>query len=292
MISLQFVFVIMKLNREPIKDWFGFTRRERRSSFILLLITIIIIVSRYIVPERNIAIEDITTSIYSQGYPTGVLNGEKMLPVSSYQGERSDSIMIKHRIPVKETKPLISYLNKGGKFRNPSYIKRNYRINEEKAEKLNPLIEIATDTLGNVRTNSFHNQKTLIDVNSCDSASFVRLPGIGPVLSARIIRYRHLLGGFARIDQLKEVYGLSEETYDLIKDRLFVNPLALTRINVNSADYKELIRIPYFEKYEVAAILKYRKLKGRIAGTTVLVDNKLITKEKADKIAPYLKFDQ
>ena len=30
------------------------------------------------------------------------------------------------------------------------------------------------------------------------------------------------------------------------------------------AGYKELIRIPYLEKYEVTAILKYRELEGRI----------------------------
>jgi len=135
-------------------------------------------------------------------------------------------------------------------------------------------------------------QKTKIDINTSDSATIVRLPGIGPVLSARIIKYRHLLGGFATIEQLKEVYGLSEETFEKIKGRVVADSTQITRININSATYKELLRFPYFEKYEVSAILKYRELKGRITEIEDLAENKLITREKVYKVRPYLKYDE
>ena len=135
-------------------------------------------------------------------------------------------------------------------------------------------------------------QKTKIDINTSDSATIVRLPGIGPVLSARIIKYRHLLGGFATIEQLKEVYGLSEETFEKIKGRVVADSTQITRININSATYKELLRFPYLEKYEVSAILKYRELKGRITEIEDLAENKLITREKVYKVRPYLKYDE
>lgn len=135
-------------------------------------------------------------------------------------------------------------------------------------------------------------QKAVIDLNTSDSATLVSLPGIGPVLSARIIKYRRLLGGFARTDQLKEVYGLPEETYDMIKGRIFADSTVITRININSSGYKELSRLPYFEKYEVSAILKYRELKGKISSITDLTENKLITTEQARKVGPYLKYDE
>ena len=285
----------MKLNREPIKNWFGFTRRERRSAFILLLIIILIIGLRYTVPESNISIEDITTSVSGIGSPSGFLSRDMSStgqPFSFDPNTASYDTLIKLGLASKEAHTLINYRNKGGKFRRPEDIKKVYGIEEGKAEKLIPYVEVATDTSEKVRIKSFQKQKPLIDINSCDSATLVRLPGIGPVLSVRIIKYRHLLGGFARIDQLKEVYGLPEETYNLIKGSLFVDTLALTRINVNSADYKELARLPYFEKYEVTAILKYRELKGRITGITDLTENKLITKEKAGKVRPYLNFEK
>jgi DNA uptake protein ComE-like DNA-binding protein len=132
--------------------------------------------------------------------------------------------------------------------------------------------------------------KQIINISTCDSASLEALPGIGPVLSARIIKYRNLLGGYASVDQLREVYGLSEETFNLISARLKADPSQITKIDINTADYKQLIRLPYFDKYEVTAILKFRELKGKINGMSELVENKLIAAEKADKVKPYLEF--
>ena len=77
-------------------------------------------------------------------------------------------------------------------------------------------------------------------INSCDSASLEALPGLGPVLSARIIRYRNLLGGFASVNQLREVYGLSEETYELISGMLTADSADISKININNADYRGL----------------------------------------------------
>lgn len=134
-------------------------------------------------------------------------------------------------------------------------------------------------------------KKLLIDINRCDTSELIKLNGIGSVLSVRIIKYRQLLGGFVRSDQLREVYGLPAETYDRIKDQIFVDTLLISTIFINSADYKTLIRFPYFKKHEVTSILKYRELEGRIGDISELVDNKIITNEKALKVRPYLSFE-
>jgi DNA uptake protein ComE-like DNA-binding protein len=54
-------------------------------------------------------------------------------------------------------------------------------------------------------------------------------------------------------------------------------------------DFKQLIRLPYIDRYDVNAILKYREMKGRIGDLNELVENKLITKEKFVKVRPYFK---
>lgn len=285
----------MKLNREPIKNWFGFSRRERRSTFILLIILLIIIAFRYSVPERNIGIEYVSTGFSGIESTAGIIAGDKPATSQPFYFDpntASYDTLIKLGLASKEANTLIKYRNKGGKFREPSDIKKVYGINEEQAEQLIPFVEVATDTSEKFKTNFYQQQKTLLDINSCDSASLVRLPGIGPVLSARIIKYRHLLGGFASINQLKEVYGLPVETFDLIKGRVYADSLAVLRININSADYKELSRLPYFEKYEVTAILKYRELKGKVNSLVELIDNKIITKERAVKVGPYLELGE
>jgi DNA uptake protein ComE-like DNA-binding protein len=284
----------MKLNNEPIRNWFGFTRRERRSSFILFIIIIIIIFLRFSVPEKNITLENVTDSIPDSKMSSWITDREKKNDIQHFTfdpNKVSYDTLVKLGLSSKEARTLIKYRNKGGKFRNSSDIKKIYGIDDVKAAELIPLVILAGDTTPKIKNTSYQKKRVKLDINSCDSASLVRLPGIGPVLSARIIKYRHLLGGFATVNQLTEVYGLSSETFDLIKGRLYVDSLAVVRINLNTAGYKEISRIPYFEKYEVAAILKYRELKGIISGMSDLTENKLITVDKADKVRLYVKFE-
>jgi DNA uptake protein ComE-like DNA-binding protein len=251
----------MKLNTEPIKNWFGFSRRERRATFILLIIIVMMIVVRYALPESRISVRDVTGDFISPEELAGFYQTENKQAPESLPYSRKDGYQVKYN---QKKSSDYKTVNASGK----------------------PLR----------RDNSFQHssgqQKTLIDINLSDSATLIRLPGIGPVLSARIIKYRRLLGGFARVEQLKEVYGLPPETYEVIKERVFTDSTFIKRININNCEWKDLARIPYFEKYEVTAILKYRKLTGKINNIVDLTDNKLITSEKASKIRPYLKFDE
>ncbi len=207
---------------KPLRDWFGFSRRERRSSFILLIIITIFAGVRYIVPSSRMPVE-----------------------------------MVELEIPERSGDTISQKLQ--------SYGKQQY-IRQEKRQ-------------APVR---------IIELNTCDSASLEALPGIGPVLSARIIKYRNLLGGFAGADQLKEVYGLTGETFDLIRGRVSADPDLIRKININGADYRQLIRMPYFEKGEVTAILKYREVRGRIESLEVLVENGIIASTTAEKIKNYI----
>jgi DNA uptake protein ComE-like DNA-binding protein len=209
---------------KPVREWFGFTRRERRSSFILLIIIAIVAGIRFIVPSKKMPVEMITLE-----FPDKSAESVKQVTQASKGNTYT-------RRPERETV---------------------YKV---------------------------------VELNSCDSASLEALPGIGPVLSARIIRYRNLLGGYADADQLKEVYGLSEETFNLIRSRVKADPAMVRKININSAEYKQLIRMPYFEKGEVTGILKYREGRGRIDSLGDLVENKIISEEKAAKVRWYLEF--
>ena len=66
--------------------------------------------------------------------------------------------------------------------------------------------------------------------------------------------------------------------------------LSIRKIRINTAEYKDLIRHPYFQRNEVAAILKYRELKGEIKDLKVMTENNLISEETAGRIRKYLDF--
>jgi DNA uptake protein ComE-like DNA-binding protein len=133
--------------------------------------------------------------------------------------------------------------------------------------------------------------KKLIELNSADSALLETLPGIGPVLSVRIIKYRNLLGGFVAVDQLQEVYGISPETYNAIKTRVTVDTALVRRVQVNSAEFRDLWRVPYLKRYDIHAIIKYRDFKGNIGNLEELVSNKIVADSTARKVRPYLRFN-
>jgi competence protein ComEA len=282
---------------EPIKNWFGHSRRERRSTFILLILILFVLLIRYAVPDNNMDIKIISTGFADIGSAPGrsVGNTESQSD-SLFQFNPnlvSYDTLLKLGFDRKGADMLIRYRDKGGKFRRATDIRKLYGIDSLLAERLIPYILITPDVRERAKP-SYSFRETdyhLIDINKCDTAGLLTLPGIGPVLSARILKYRNLLGGFARKEQLKEVYGLNEETYVAICDRIIADSSAIIRIKINTAGYKELSRIPYIERYEVSAIIKYRELMGRLNGIGDLTANKLLSSEQVFKAGPYIDFE-
>lgn len=58
----------------------------------------------------------------------------------------------------------------------------------------------------------------LINVNTAPAESLLLLPGIGPVMSARIVTYRDSVGLFDSIERLADVPGIGPKTLEAIKE--------------------------------------------------------------------------
>lgn len=84
-----------------------------------------------------------------------------------------------------------------------------------------------------------------VNLNRADQESLKALPGIGPVLSERIIRYRELLGGYYSVDQLLEVYGLRDEHFIKVEKHLYVESEEVKRMDLDSIRFRDLLRHPY-----------------------------------------------
>jgi len=61
-----------------------------------------------------------------------------------------------------------------------------------------------------------------ININTANANMLQTLPGIGPVLSGRIIEYRNQNGLFGVIADIKDVSGIAEKKYEGIKDLICV----------------------------------------------------------------------
>ncbi len=133
---------------------------------------------------------------------------------------------------------------------------------------------------------------TKIDINAADSAAFESLPGIGEKLSSRIIKYRDRLGGFVAVTQLQEVYGLSDSTYQIIRQRLEMKAGFKPRlIPVNAADYMLFRRHPYINAATLKALLAYRKAHGKISSFAEFNGiAQQVGDSTANRLEPYLDF--
>jgi DNA uptake protein ComE-like DNA-binding protein len=130
-----------------------------------------------------------------------------------------------------------------------------------------------------------------VDINNADSVGLIRLPGIGPVLASRIIKFRKLTGGFYRKDQLLEVYGLQEENYLKAKPYIIINTGNLTMISADTANFKMMAKHPYIGKDKAWQIINLRKKKKFVPITPEeLKDAQIFDSLQWGKVNNYLVF--
>lgn len=63
---------------------------------------------------------------------------------------------------------------------------------------------------------------TRVRVNTADAASLDSLPGVGPVLAARIVAYREANGPFETVEDLLDVPGIGESKLAAMRDAVLV----------------------------------------------------------------------
>lgn len=61
-----------------------------------------------------------------------------------------------------------------------------------------------------------------INLNSASQAQLESLPGIGPTYAQRIIEYRNSHGGFKTIEEVKNVKGIGDKTFEKLKDLITI----------------------------------------------------------------------
>ncbi|HLN22320.1 MAG TPA: helix-hairpin-helix domain-containing protein [Bacteroidales bacterium] len=271
----------MRINTEPVKEWFGYSRQERRSSIILLVLIAVVLLFRMFIPDNKMIITDLTPEVLA-AINKNEFKSEKLF--FNPNTASLDTLLIAG-FDDDEAARLIRYRNKGGRFRKPADIRKLYGLDSGKASALIPYIILDTSRRQNENV-----KKTRTELNSCDSAALEKLPGLGPVLSARIIRYRNLLGGFVSVDQLNEVYGLNEQTFAIVKPLVYVDTAIVKKIMINFAKFSDLTRMPYLSRYQVNAILKYRELAGNIKTIDELRLNLILPDSTARKVSSYLDF--
>ena len=126
------------------------------------------------------------------------------------------------------------------------------------------------------------------DLNTATAEDLQQVNGIGEKLSARIVNYRNILGGFRSNIQLQDVYGLSPEVVERVLQQFETKDSPGEKLDLNEVSLMQLVGLPYFNYEQARAIIKYREEVGEIQNLQELTLIKDFPAEKLDRIALYL----
>jgi competence ComEA-like helix-hairpin-helix protein len=215
-------------------------------------------------------------------------------PVQYFNPNKIDANeWVKYGASKQLAKHIENYIQKKGHFRKSEEVLKIYGFDPALYKKLSPFFKFDEDSFKvQVRKFKFKKinaERAKLELNSADSAKLEKLPFIGTILSSRIVKYRNKLGGFYDTKQLKEVYGLKEETFEKIKDKVYADTSLIKKLDLNNATELELRKHPYVGKYKASLILKYRKFNGRISSLEELSQNSIFSDVELEKLRHYLK---
>ncbi len=301
-------------------DYFTFSRNERRGVIVLLLVIFILAIANKMIfyLEKPKQIDETIFDSSKQRlaeYSDSVnleLQANRSKPINNGNGETvsrkyfsknietglkhelfkfdpnkcSDSMFQKLGFSNKQIEAIRKYMSKGAVFKSKDDFFRMRIISDEQKSELSQFVEISGISTP-VVTEKVNCKPVVIDINTVDSLALEQLPGIGKVLSKRIIKYRDLLGGYYSIHQLNEVYGLSEATISKIETSLLINKSKIHKLDFNFGDLNDLSRHPYLKRNLALKILKFRSKYGKINDLMILKDSLVITNEEYERIKPY-----
>jgi len=310
------------MNFKAKRELFYFTQRER-SGVIVLICLIFIFLAIHIALPYFYKDKPIDTSKWENEVNQYLsLQGKKQQQSDSNEfvqfNPNSVSLgeLTKMGVPAKVASNWIRYLEKGGRFKKKEDVGKIYGMTTALYDQLERFISLpqeakripdATKTAVSVRkkitqntvtqvtdhrtptTNHVLKKVESVELNSADSTGLENLPGIGPVLASRIIRYRNLLGGYYSVAQLHEVYGLRDEHFNSASPYLNIDPEHFRKFNINFASISELGRHPYIGFKAARKIIKLRDEKGKYSSVDDLAV--LMTIDSLKKLSPYLTFN-
>jgi competence ComEA-like helix-hairpin-helix protein len=309
------------MKKKLLQEYFIFSKKERNAVIVLVLLIVLIFILPYYVPvsddridDQLIAAVDSAAALTSDAHDRNTAGRN---PPSYYEEDRFASPNKHNNIRLfyfdpnslsadgwmrlglkKRTVETIGkYLSKGGKFRTPGDLKKIYGIPSKLAEQLIPYVRIEShDKKDPARIFSpgyadrRKHEKNIIKINEADSTGLIVLPGIGPKLAARIIKFRDRLGGFHSKEQLKEVYGLPDSTLQLMLPQLDLSAGDIKKLNINQADAATLAQHPYIGRNLAKVIVSYREQHGGFNSVDDLLKIDILTPELVSKLSPYIRF--
>ena len=194
---------------------------------------------------------------------------------------------------VSEIDRLHQYRNKNKWLNTNIDFQRITGVSDSLMIVLKPLFKFPSKSLQKFqKKKSTSIKRTEIKMRSINTATAIELKkiyGIGEKLSQRIVKYRNRLGGYSKIDQLDEVYGLKDKALQNLKQSYIVfSQPEIKKIDINTASFKDVLSIVYLDYETTKLIFKYKNSVGEVYDLKELKKIQGFPIDKFDRIALYL----
>lgn len=303
------------------KDFFYYSKSERRAVFFLSLTIVVLIIGSFVLPYFNnvpketivsdadrLNFEDKLHQEFKRSFDSAHVQRmtdrkEQSYRLKEFDPNTADSIELTNLgLSSFVVRNVLKYREKGGVFRSSESFARIYGISDEIFLRLKPYISISKEFVKKQEPESTvsvvqrvdtlikvfkYSEGTLVDVGMADTTELKKIPGIGTGIAKAIVSYRNRLGGFYSLDQLQEIRYVTPELMKWFK----LDSMNLRKISINNAGIDLLRNHPYVNFYQAKVIVEYRKKKGKIKSLSQLSLYEEFTEKDLKRLVYYFTFD-
>ncbi len=302
------------------KDFFYFSRKERRGVILLFALIVIVCVSFWVIPPRTAPdtfeeghfqaeYDSFANSLRLAQRPSQKYarydKRKQSTPIHyiSFDPNEADSVCFAQLgLPGWMIKNIISYRTKGGRFRKKEDFAKIYGLTTEQYTILEPYISIAStespssDSLSvfahSHPKDSFpktikYELGTLVDLNGADTTQLKMIPGIGSSIAKMIVGYRKQLGGFYDVGQLQEIRLRT----DKLAEWFVVDCDSIEKLPINKMGIDALRKHPYINFYQAKVMVEHRKKRGNIQNLSELCLYEEFASTDIERLGYYVRFD-
>jgi DNA uptake protein ComE-like DNA-binding protein len=283
---------------------FWYTKRQRNG--ILLLVTILIILQIILIfvdfsPGESQSMNADELHRLQQSIDSLEKSSQDSLKETTYRFNPnfiSDFKAYQLGISVEEADRLFAFRSKGKYVNSPGEFQEVTGVNDSLLTAIAPLFKFPEWTQkykskpvaqGNNEQGQLSALGKVKDLNAVSADELAGTMGISDPMAKRIVSYRRKLQGFYENDQLFEVYFLDPETgAQILNYYQVIEKPTIKKININTASFKEVLKIPYVDYKLTKKIFQYRDHNLRFDNLEELKKIDSFPIEKFDRIALYL----
>lgn len=294
------------------RDWFTFSRQDRRA---IIILGALLIVALGLLGTKSMWLGTHSGPSSSVGWGSDSASLSSPIvkvELHPFNPNTADSLeLLSVGLSPYVTRNILRYRAAGGSFRTSDDLARIYGLHDTVFARVKPYVSIPPVRQVNQNKPTYNQEPRVtspakerrehpyaeymraklqpgqsVDLNIADTTELMRIPGVGPVYARMIVDYRQRLGGFYSTSQLRELDMLPED----VSDWTHINEPNVKTIDINRLSVSQLRSHPYLTFYQAKAIVDLRKREGAIKSTRQLLFLNEFSDADIQRLTPYLSF--